>query len=420
MTSTRSPESPGALPWSRTTEVVAVVGFWVFLAALEVLRRTADPFRPPGGASAGAEALAHAAVYAVWAVLTPFVFWLTRRFPLRGPVAWRVLLHVGIALLVAVVVEFINFNAVRAATGPPPPRPEMGPPPGAPRPAFGVAGLVLRLWFLDEFVLYLGVLAVGFARSAFADLREREREAAALQEEGVTLKAERATLRAEQATLKAERAGLQAQLADARLSALRMQLNPHFLFNTLHAISSLADDDPAGVQRVVARLSALLRRALEGTARQEVPLAEELSFLHDYLEIQRVRFGGALRVHERVDPAVRDALVPTLVLQPLVENAVEHGVGPAGKGTITLSARLDGEALVLGVQDDGPGLGASNGAASAKGRGGIGLQNTRARLAALYGEDGRLDLVEPEAGGLLVALTLPYHTADDLRAAAPA
>ncbi len=438
MTRTRpDPTDYDGLPWSRGSEYAAIAGFWTFLALLEVLRRAVDPFRPFGAETRTAVVVAGAAIYVVWALLTPLVFRLTDRFPLaRDAIARRLLFHLAVGLVVALAVEALNFTFIRSVVvqavpgggGPPFPRPGTGTALGVPLgsdsaavlptrpPRFGLGALVGRLWFLDEFLTYVALLATGAARHTLVRLRDREREAAALQEEGVTLKAEQATLHAEQATLKAERAELEAQLADARLAALRMQLNPHFLFNTLHAIGSLADEDPAGVQRVVARLSSLLRRTLEGTARKEVPLAEELSFLHDYLEIQKVRFAGTLRVHERVDVAARDALVPTLVLQPLVENAFEHAFSARGGGLLTLSARIDGDQLVLGVRDDGPGLEAAVGDPT-KGRGGIGLANTRDRLDALYGDTARLDLVEPEDGGLLVAVTLPFHTADDLRAA---
>ena len=412
------------LPWSLRAERVAIVGFWAFLALLDVLRRTADPFRPGGDAATIGDALAGTAVFALWAVLTPLVFGLARRLPLiRGTVGRRLAVHVGAALAVAVIVEAVNFLVLRATIGPPPVLPGRGLA-NAP----GLGEIVTRLWFLDELLLYLGVLAVGFARSALVSLRAREREAAALQEERAafrereaTLQAEQATLRAEHATLEAERAGLEAQLADARLAALRGQLNPHFLFNTLHAVGSLADEDPAAVQHLVARLSSLLRRTLENTLQREIPLAEELSFIGDYLAIQEVRFSDTLRVRERIDPATRDALVPALVLQPLVENAFEHAFSANGGGLLTISARLDGSQLVLGVRDDGPGLPAADGAsrgAATKGRGGIGLRNAHERLETLYGDAARLDLVEPEDGGLLVAVTLPYHTAADLRATA--
>ena len=146
--------------------------------------------------------------------------------------------------------------------------------------------------------MYLAVLAAGFAREYFVRDQIRQRQAVELQ----------------------------AQLADARLSALRMQINPHFLFNTLHAISALVDRDPAGVRRMIARLSELLRMTIDRQAADEVPLREELAFLRRYIEIMEIRFQGALHVSTKVDNETLDALVPNLILQPIVENALEHGV----------------------------------------------------------------------------------------------
>ncbi len=180
-----------------------------------------------------------------------------------------------------------------------------------------------HLQFLDELVIYLAILATGFARDYFLRFRERQAEAT---------------------RLLAETTRLEAQLADARLSALRMQLNPHFLFNTLHAVSALVERDPAGVRRIVARLSTLLRRALDETTPQEVPLRDELDFLRGYFDIQRVRFQDRLDVEEDVPPEALDALVPNLLLQPLAENAVEHGVSrlETERGRIAITARREG------------------------------------------------------------------------------
>ena len=385
-----TPVTSGA-PWSRAAEGAAIVGFWAFLAALEFFRRTMDPF----GRGAGVDAVVYVSVasYAVWALLTPLIFALARRFPLeREAIARRLVVHAAIGLAVAVGIEALKITLIQTLTGP-------ADFPARPRPPSPTAALY-RFLFLDELVTYLVVLAVGFARGYFIRLREREREAVQLH---------------------AEAARLEAQLADARLAALRMQLNPHFLFNTLNSVSSLADVDPEGVQRIVARLSALLRRALEGTARQEVPLSEELSFLRDYLEIQRVRFQGRLEVTEEVEPGALDALVPNLILQPLVENAVEHGGRENEAVRIVLSAQRAEDALrlILTVRDNGPGLreGAQE---AAERRGRVGLANTRARLEALYGADAALDLTEAPDGGLVATVSLPYHTAADLRTAAHA
>lgn len=383
-------------PWSLTSERVGVIGFWSFLAALEFLRLAVDPFRQ--GTSVGLMAYVGIAENVIWAGVTLGLFWLMQRLPLdRDAGLRRVLLYVALGLASAITVEMINFWTIRTLFL----RGDMPPPFNQLPPAvFRPIAVILRLWFLDEFVIYLGILGVAFARNNLIRLREREQEAARFQ---------------------AEAASLQAQLSDARLSALRMQLNPHFLFNTLHTISALADDDAEGVQRIVARLSGLLRRTLEGTARQEVPLAEELSFLRDYLEIQRVRFQGNLEVVEAIDADVQDALVPNLILQPLVENAVKHGSGrtAAGVATIVLGARHAAESdhLVLSVQDNGPGL-AADAEEEALRTGRVGIANTRERLHALYGPEAGLDLTNASGGGLIATITLPYHTADDLRTAA--
>lgn len=369
-------------PWSRSAERIAIVAFWFFLAALEFLRRTVHPFSPDEGI--GAMAFAGVAVYAVWAALTPGIFWLARRIPLeRERAALRLLAHVGIGLGVAIVVELLNFMFIRTLMQ----EGIIAGPRGFLRAS--PAAVILQLWFLDSFIIYLAVLTVGFARNYFIQFRHQELEAGKLE----------------------------VQLADARLSALQMQLNPHFLFNTLNTVSALADRSPEGVQQIVAKLSGLLRRTLDQTDQQEVPLSEELSFLRDYLKIQRIRFEGDLEVTEDIEPGVLDALVPNLVLLPLVENAIIHGVqaNPGGRGRIALGARREAKTdrLVLTVCDNGPGL--SEKVKKAGHKDGVGLSNTRARLEALYGAEGRLELDGASGGGLLATITLPYHTATDLR-----
>ncbi len=210
--------------------------------------------------------------------------------------------------------------------------------------------------------------------------------------------------------LQAQAAQLRAQLAGARLTALQMQLNPHFLFNTLHAISTLVERDPRGVRRMIARLSELLRYTLDGAAEQVVPLRQELHFIERYLEIMQVRFQGRLIVETEVERAVLDAQVPNLILQPLVENAVKHGVGElSAGGRLELVARRSGELLVLSVRDNGPGL---SGLRQQPERGpGVGLRNTRERLEQLYGEHARLELEPAEGGGTIARIELPFSLA---------
>jgi signal transduction histidine kinase len=207
--------------------------------------------------------------------------------------------------------------------------------------------------------------------------------------------------RAQERELRA--AALERRLAEARLLALQMQLNPHFLFNALHAVSTLMRRDLAAADRMIVRLSGLLRHALDRTDRQQVPLREELAFLDRYLEIEQTRFGPRLRVERDLDPAVLDAPVPNLVLQPLVENALKHGVERQAKpGVIRLTARRAGGGLELIVADNGPGLPA-NGVARPR----IGLGNTQERLAQLHGAAGSLTLRPAPGGGTEAVVRLP-------------
>ncbi|MEO8337924.1 MAG: sensor histidine kinase [bacterium] len=200
---------------------------------------------------------------------------------------------------------------------------------------------------------------------------------------------------------------LAVQLSQAQLRALRMQLNPHFLFNALNTIAMLVrkEDGDAAV-KMLAGLSDLLRYALDDDAAHEVPLAGELAFLERYLAIERTRFRDRLRVTVDVDADVFDALVPNLILQPLVENAVRYGVAPrAAGGAIRISASRTGSELVLTVSDDGPGL--ANEASMSVG---VGFTNTRERLTRLYGEPGKLTFANASAGGAVVTITIPWHT----------
>ena len=201
-------------------------------------------------------------------------------------------------------------------------------------------------------------------------------------------------------------ARLEASLVEARLSVLRGQLQPHFLFNTLNAIAVLTGEEPAKAHRMLLRLGDLLRISIDDDGRHEVPLSGELATLACYLDIQQVRFEERLKVTLDIQEAARDAAVPVLLLQPLVENAVRHGVDPnlAG-GEIIIRARDDAEQLVIEVRDNGRGL-----RPDAEGTAvGIGLANTRARLAQLYGDRARLSLESTPEGGVRVMVTLPLR-----------
>jgi two-component sensor histidine kinase len=204
-----------------------------------------------------------------------------------------------------------------------------------------------------------------------------------------------------------ETAQLQRELVEARLEALRMQLNPHFLFNTLHAISGLIHEDPQAADRVVARLSELLRLSLDQSKPQEVPLQDELAFLDRYLEIEQTRFSERLTVEKQIAAEAQQALVPYLILQPLVENAIRHGIEPSEKlGLLRIGARRRDGKLELCVRDNGDGLPSE----PEKPAEGIGLSNTRARLRHLYGQNCRFELVAAEGGGLEARLEIPFRT----------
>lgn len=207
----------------------------------------------------------------------------------------------------------------------------------------------------------------------------------------------------------------QEQLARAQLLVLKSQLQPHFLFNALNTVSAYVREDPATAERIIERLGRLLRQTLASTDAQEVPLREELAALEPYLEIEEARFADRLCVRRAVEPDVLDAAVPHFVLQPLVENAIRHGIAPrAAAGTVEIAAWREGGALCLQVQDDGVGLPADF---TVDRDGGVGLHNTRDRLAQLYGApragDGpgaSLDVGPAPGGGTRVRLRIPWRT----------
>jgi two-component system, LytTR family, sensor kinase len=306
-----------------------------------------------------------------WAIVTPGILWLGRRFPFeRGVWARSAAVHlVACSALVFLLGLGYTWHSARIL----------------PTPASDTAPLarVLQLfvaWLFTDGLLYWTVLSVGYVVAHQRRLRERE--------------------------LKASQ--LETQLVRADLQALKMQLQPHFLFNALHTIGALVrtgDRDTA--IRVLAGLGDLLRRVLDGGTRQEVPLEQELEFVRAYLAIEKVRFRDRLVVSIDAPDEVRDAEVPHLILQPLVENAIRHGIAPhLDAGRLEVRARRAGTRLDLTVRDDGPGLPDASAPASA---GGIGLANARARLERLYGADFDLTIGNAAGGGLEARVSLPFR-----------
>jgi two-component system, LytTR family, sensor kinase len=385
-------------------EILAILAFWALLAVLTAAGWLIDPRAAAVAAMRAARrpelasgfATLSLIEYALWAALTLPIFWMTRRFGGDRPSLVRILafLLIGIVLAVSVdaLLQVISRQVipppVMQAPGMPSPRMPSSTLPGRLPPPHQLRGLFFRFSFLYDFMVYVVVLGAGLVRNYMVRYQARLDEARRLQ---------------------AEAAQLHAQLADARLNSLRTQLNPHFLFNTLNAISTLVEEDPPGARRMIARLSDLLRHTLAEGDDQEISLARELELLRRYLEIMEVRFQGNLEVSIDSESSLDDALVPNLVLQPLVENAFRHGLAPLQTvGRVAVRAVRDNGDLVLTVRDNG-------GGPAKQVREGVGLANTRARLAQLYGARQRLALTAAEGGGALVEVRFPYHTTPQRR-----
>lgn len=240
--------------------------------------------------------------------------------------------------------------------------------------------LLVKTWHFN-LLIYWVIVAVSQAFDYYRKYRERELHASELEK----------------------------HLVQAKLQALQMQLNPHFLFNTLHSVSALMHKDVEAADRMIMRLSDLLRAALDSVDTQEVSLRKELQLLQLYLGIEQIRFGDRLSVKMDVAADTLEAQVPNFILQPLVENAIRHGIEPRARpGRIELHARRLADALALEVCDNGDGIPATKPA-----REGVGLSNTRARLRELYGEAHRFELRSGPDGGLRVEMTIPYRAENE-------
>lgn len=317
----------------------------------------------------------------IWALLTPLVIGLARRFPIeRGHYLRALLAHLISGTLLALLQLAIYIFIHQMLLGDPQR-------PFSPLRAF-------QNIFIAEFhanlLIYWSVLGLCHAYDYYRRYRERERRAAQLE---------------------LEASHLETQLARAQLDALRMQLHPHFLFNTLNTISVLMQEDVSAANRMLLRLSELLRLALKNAGTHEVSLREEIEFLRSYLEIEQTRFQDRLKVRMEIEPEALEAQVPNLILQPLVENAMRHAVAVrATESTVEIRAgRREYGQLEIQVRDDGPGIDEE----SSRAAGGIGLSNTRARLDKLYGAAHRFQLSPADGGGLLVTISIPFHREGD-------
>lgn len=311
----------------------------------------------------------------LWAAYVPVVVWMARHRPIeRGRLVARSVTHLALAVAMSLAHTSVRFGLQPAI------REQMH----ANAEGMSAVDLGSALAALElpvHLFIYGAILGVTYIVAYYRRLRQRELAAARLS----------------------------AQLTHARMQALRMQLNPHFLFNALNSVAMLVrDSNRDEAVDTLERLSDLLRYVLEDSTEQEVRLKRELEFVERYLAIEAMRFRDRLRVRIDASSDTFDALVPNLVLQPIVENAVRHGIaGRAAASAVSVTARRDGPVLQLRVQDDGHGLHHGD---VEQGRSGVGISNTRRRLAELYGDDASLTLENVDPHGTIATIFLPFHT----------
>ena len=313
--------------------------------------------------------LVNVSYWTTFAALVPAVFFLADRFRLDGPFRVRRIVVHTVAAFAFVLVHFGVAAFIVVS------RPQID------EAVWTRFFNLLRNYSAGNFLQYWAIVVIFYTIHYYHEARHTELQAAQLQ----------------------------ASLTDARLQALRSQMNPHFLFNTLNTISVLAQKgDQRAVVETLSRLSDLMRATLDDKRPQEIALSEELEFLDSYLEIQRTRFADRLTVNYRIAPETRDALVPSMILQPLLENAVRYGVSEhCGQASITIGAGSDGDTLRLWVCDSGPGFGSGARLTNAKG---IGLTNTEARLRQLYGSSQQIEYGTLDMSGGIVTISVPFRT----------
>jgi two-component system LytT family sensor kinase len=309
-----------------------------------------------------------------WALFAPAIFWCCERLERAERNVWwffwQALSGIFFACLhVLVLIVGARIEAILLETG---------------NGWITLGRVVVRNHFHSDIFTYAALVSVWHAIDYYRKLKRREIEARELSH----------------------------RLSQAQLQTLKAQLQPHFLFNTLNGIAELNYQDPRAANKMISKLSELLRLSLATGAEQEIPLEQELQFNRHYLELEQIRLGERLQVELDIAPETLEAQVPALLLQPLVENAIRHGIAPFIKaGAIRIETRREGTQLRLEVKDSGPGL---NGAKQQK-AGGVGLSNTRARLQELYGNRQELMIESGQSGGLTVSILIPFRSLADAR-----
>ncbi len=352
-----------------------IFGFWTLFSALYANQIYFEMLHTPGmNHSWFRIAIWQLLVWYIWGCLSPLVLLLGKRFTFEGQ-SWlgSLLIHLTAALFLAAV-HGVAETSLKMLIRPFDVWSDV-------RPFLAQYQSTLRNFFVFDVLVYGAILGFGYAFDYRKRYRERESQASQLK----------------------------AQLAQAQLEALKVQLHPHFLFNTLHTIAGMVrSNETRPAVDMIAGLSDLLRHALESADEQEVPLRDEVKFIELYLGIQKVRFSERLTVRMDVAPETLNALVPNLILQPLVENAIRHGFSPSdAAGLIVIETYSDNEMLHIRVCDDGPGLQAGW---RLEESGGIGLANTRDRLKHLYGAAHRFELSNGATRGMTASIAIPFRT----------
>ncbi len=313
----------------------------------------------------------------LWVAFAPFIIWLSRRFPV-DPLRWKrnIFFHIPTSLLVAILHPYLYSILAWVLL---------------PRGTFPIMSFfreMLRFQFPTALMTYWAIVAATSALDFYHRYRDRQLNATLLEK----------------------------QLVQAQYDTLKSQLQPHFLFNTLHSISTLMHRDVVAADHMLVRLSDLLRIVTKHSQVQEVPLKEELDFLNRYLEIEKIRFHHRLTVELEIDPCVLDALVPHVILQPFVENSIHHGiVEQSSECRVVINAKSLGGMLHITVADNGAGMAPRN--LGDRLNGGLGIANAQARLVRLYGTDQIFEICDNPGGGVVVRIAIPFHLAGQLRPA---
>ena len=357
----------------RWVRLAAIWGIWTFIGIVFTLQGYFTSFRSERPMPFMESFYLQMTWSYVWALGTSLVLWAAARLPIeRSNWIRSALLHIPISIVLSVVLTALARVIIWVV---------LGYRMGRQLTFQSTVNFVIGN-FTEGIGIYLLIALMSYAYSYYQ--RYREGQVRTLQ--------------------------LEAQLSHAQLQALKMQLHPHFLFNTLHSISALLSKDVEAARKMITRLGDFLRLTLENSGSQEVTLQQEMEFLSCYLEIERIRFQNRLVTRIDLGDQTLDAKVPNLILQPIVENAIRHGIAPRSTpGSIDISAKqLDGR-LRIQVRDNGPGL-PEHRTSQNQFKKGLGLANTETRLQRLYGADHLFDLSNDPAGGLIVTLEIPFHT----------